>query len=130
MILLLQDVVSIWTKIAEQGIAIAVMALILFFIVFLVIKILPTWERVKTAESEAVKAQAKSLGELALSQTQLATVVKEVAVVQRQSTEQVKIIQRVNAKSTEQLTNDVQELNVTLQDFNERLDRLEKRDVG
>ena len=130
MILFFQDVIGIWTKVAEQGIAIAVLALILIFIYVLVVKILPTWERIKTAESAATTAQAKSLGELASSQSQLATVVKDIAVEQRQSTEVVKILQRVNAKSTEQLTSDVQELTTTLQDFNERLDRLENEDAG
>lgn len=125
-----QDFVNIWTKVAEQGIAIAVLALILFFVIILVVKILPTWERIKTAESAANTAQAKSLGELAASQSQLAAVVKDIAVEQRQSTDAVKILQRVNAKSNEQLASDVQELTGTLQGFNERLDRLEKQTNG
>lgn len=125
-----QDLVGFWGEVAKQGIAIAVLALILFFVIILVVKILPTWERIKTAESAASTAQAKSLGELASSQSQLAAVVKDIAIEQRQSTDAVKILQRVNAKSNENLANDVQELNATLQTFNERLDRLENNDVG
>lgn len=101
LLLLFQDYVGIWTKVAEQGIAISVLFLILVFVLVLVYKILPSWERVRTADSNAREVQAKALGELASSisqlattQGQMATTVREVAVEQRKATENVKILQR------------------------------------
>jgi hypothetical protein len=130
-----QDLVGFWGEVAKQGIAIAVLALILFFVIILVVKILPTWERVKKAESEAMMAQAKSLGELGASQTQLTVVIKDIAVEQKQSTDAVKILQRVNAASNNQLASDVQTLTETTQSLAdttknivERLDLLEQKD--
>jgi len=102
-----QDFVGIWAKIAEQGVAIAVLALILIFVIILASKILPVWERVKTAESVSREAQAKSLGDLAASQTQLASVIKDVAIEQRRATDSVMILQRVNAHESQNITQSV-----------------------
>ena len=117
-LLYFQDFVGIWAKIAEQGVAIAVLALILIFVIILVAKILPTWERVKTSESASREAQGKALGELAASQIQLATVVKDVAIEQRRATDSVMILQRMNAHESQNITQSVELLG-------ERMDTLE-----
>lgn len=130
LLFIFQDFVGILAEIAKQGTAILVLFLILVFIIVLITKILPTWERVKTAESNAQTSVATALGELASSQSQLAAVVKDIAVEQRQSTDAVKILQRVNARSNEQLASDVQQLTESLQGFTERLDRLENKENG
>lgn len=117
-----QDVVGLWAKLADQGIAIAVLIVIGIFGLLFFTKALPVWERVKTAE-------AKALGDLAASQTQLANVVKDIAVEQKQSTDAVKILQRVNTQSNENLAYEVQTLGETTQKIVERLDLLEKRNV-
>jgi len=117
---ILQDSLGVLQEIAKQGTAILVLFLILVFVVILTTRVLPTWERVKTADSNSQIAVAKSLGEVAASQSQMASVLKEVVVDLRQSTDQVKILQRVNAQSNETLAHSVEEIN-------DRLDKLEHK---
>lgn len=124
-----QDVVGLWAKLADQGIAIAVLIVIGVFGLLFFTKALPVWERVKTAES-------KALSDLAVSQTQIASVVKEVAIEQKRSTDAVKILQRVNAESNENLAqsndnlaSEVQTLTEITQKIVDRLDLLEKKNV-
>lgn len=114
--------VGFWAEIAKQGIAISVLVVILVFVIVLVTKILPTWERVKTSEHASQTAIANGLGQLANSQSQIATVLQDVAVDLKQSTEHVKILQRVNADSNETLAN-------TMDDVIERLEKVELKNA-
>lgn len=122
-----QDVAELWTKIADQGIAIAVLALILFFVIILVTKILPSWERIRTAEVESVKAQAAALGllgstigQLSGSLNQMGDVTKEIAVEQKKATENVLILQRVSTAQSNNLAESVDNLS-------ERIEKLEEK---
>lgn len=135
--LLFQDLGTMWEKIADQGIAISVLALILIFVVVLVTKIMPTWERIEISKSDSRAELSKALGALALAQTENTAVIRTIAVDNKNSTEAVKLLQRVNASSSDQLAADVQILTEKTQDLiggmntlNERLDRLETNENG
>jgi hypothetical protein len=114
-----QDVAGLWAKFADQGIAIVVLLVIGIFGLLFFTKGLPVWKEVRMADATARETQAKALGELALSQTQLANVVKDVAVEQRRATDSVMILQRVNANESQNITASVDLLV-------ERMDTLEE----
>ena len=124
----LQDWGSIWNKVADQGTAVVVLFMILFFGLLYVVKVLPTWKAVRL---DANAAQTQMAGALALvanaitdsnktralemqAITHLADVVQSIAVEQRKANESIRIMQRVQADSTDDLTDFVQELNQRL----------------
>ena len=126
-LLYFQDVVGLWGKLADQGIAIAVLIVIGIFGILFLKMILPVWERIRTADAVSRKSQADAFSLMATAQDNLATVVKDIAVEQKQSTDAVKILQRVNVQANENLAFEVQTLSESTNKIVERLDLLEKR---
>ena len=120
LIILFQDVVGLWGKLADQGIAIAVLIVIGVFGLLVLNKLLPVWERVKTSESNSRNAQAEAFNNMA-------AVIKDIAVEQRKANETTKILHRVNASSTEQLASHIESFSEKMDQFGERLEKLESQ---
>ena len=80
-----QDFYAVWAKIAEQGIAISVLALILIFVIILITKVLPTWKElrfrdadVRQKETESTVVLSSAVTHLADAQTTLANTMNEI----------------------------------------------------
>lgn len=120
-----------WKDIAMGGSALVQLSLV----IILLIKFMPSWERVKLKETEvriveakADEALAGALGQLASSiivlgnsGLQMTEVIKDIAIEQRRATETIKILQRANSDASDELTSEVAILT-------DRIDRIEKRD--
>jgi hypothetical protein len=102
-----------WQQIASGGAVLMMFALLLWFI----LKLVPSWERLKIREFDTRDKEAGSRAEQAASMSQLASgigqmsgVLKDVAVEQRKATEIVEILQRANADTQDQLLQGVRSL--------------------
>lgn len=121
-LLMLQGMVGLpWDKLlyGAQGV------LVLGMILYGVIKVLPSWERVKDREFTQRQTEVTVRGEEAKALTKLADVLREVAVEQRKATdktaetaEMIEMLQRVNADSANRLERNVAAVN-------DRIDRVE-----
>lgn len=123
--LLLTDAVnSGWEQWIGEGVAISLIALILFFI----LKALPIWKEVRLAEINVRDREAEALGQLsgsinglAASQTQISETLRDVAIEQRRATDNVKLLQRVGADESATLSQAVETLAVRMDDLEETL---------
>lgn len=94
-------------------------AVLLFLVLFTIIKLAPTWKEVKLKELELKKADGETREKEAAALSQLATVLQSIAVEQRRATDSMEIMQRVGADASDKLT-------MTVHTLNERLDRVEQ----
>lgn len=122
--LLLTDVDPGWGQWIGEGVAISLIALILFFIW----KVLPIWKEVRLAEIKVRDKEAEALGSLsgainglAASQTQISETLRDVAIEQRRATDNVKLLQRVGADESATLSQAVETLATRMDGLEEAL---------
>ena len=121
MAILLQDAVSIpWDKIVFYGIQGAQGVLVLGMILFVFLKLVPTWERIKGREfdlrdKEVTVRDAEAQALKLMSENLFA-----VAVEQRRASDATKVLQHANSRD---IDNYVEQLDV----FEERLGEVEKK---
>lgn len=120
---------------SQYGVAVgAILTLIFMFLVF-ILKVLPTWERIKVREFEIRTEEAKVTGQIstallqsAHAQEQLASslgtlgaTLNHIAVEQRKVTDNLLILQRVNANETNAVTETVDSLVEEIGDLKDTL---------
>jgi preprotein translocase subunit SecD len=119
-----------WPQLALYGPTTILLGLLFVFILRLVHKMGPSWEKIKLRELDVREAevkvkgeQAAALGQLGQGITQMAETLKEIGVDQRRATETIKILQRVNADTSDQMTRNMAVLT-------DRIDRFERRETN
>lgn len=124
LLLLLTEVDPGWGQWIGEGVAISLIALILFFI----LKALPIWKEVRLAEINVRDKEADALGQLsnslnglATSQTQISETLQNVAIEQRRATDNVKLLQRVGADESAALSQAVETLAGRMDNLEETL---------
>lgn len=107
---------------------------IITILALLLWKYLPTWKEVRLRELEVSEKQALSMGGMAESTKQLATVMgglastlKSVTIEQRRATETNEILQRMNTESAEMISQSVYELKNRMGELEKTLNDKNKR---
>lgn len=100
---------------------------LVFVVIWGVIKLAPTWKEVKMREMDIREKEVAQRETQSIAIQTLAESTRDIALEQRHATEALRIAERVNIREGEKLTETVLEVKETVQRVVERVEQMEAR---